>query len=93
MWHVLGLVNAFTQLLVSVSTINLTIRPEFSAICLDTDISCIVYLPVLHIISAAVKTVKHCNKTDFQQGGVERCGRTSHSGPNENSNGKHQRHG
>lgn len=69
MWHVLGLVNAFTQLLVSVSTINLTIRPEFSAICLDTDISCIVYLPVLHIISAAVKTVKHCNKTDFQQGG------------------------
>ncbi len=70
-WQLLGFVNAFMQTALTAGHIDLKLKPEFNVACLEANIRCIVFLPMFHIITATVQTIKYWFRIrpDLYQGG------------------------
>lgn len=69
MWQILGWAKAVSQALMTSGTFKVTIEPRFNTVVFNVNIRCIVFLPLLHIITAVVRTVKHLSRSTIEQGG------------------------
>lgn len=69
LWQFLGVLNWLIQVFFKNGTVDLRVFPEFNAHCLDANISCIVFLPMLHIITAVAQTIGRLSKRNYDQGG------------------------
>ncbi|MGI6128802.1 MAG: DUF2953 domain-containing protein [bacterium] len=73
-YQLVGLANAVLATFLKDGGISLKIKPNFNALCFEISISCIVSLPVFHIITAMVNTIWywHNVKPDIDQGGKKK---------------------
>jgi hypothetical protein len=69
MWQILGWAKAVSQAVMTSGTFKVTIEPRFNTVVFNVNIRCIVFLPLLHIITAVVRTVKHLSRSTIEQGG------------------------
>ena len=92
LWGTKGVVLSYIQSRTHVTDKNVVIAvfPSFRENRFQTFLQCIFSLRVVHIIVAQLIMLREKRR---HKKGVTQDGKSSDSGPNENSHGKHQRHG